>query len=203
MKQITKIVEELAKAESEQLVITGELEKITGEMAALEEKKSGKTPASHFERASLESSLLDLEDSKRDLKRKLRLANARLADLREELGQAEAQAAVEDYPEVAAKIMPITRRAIAALRELSACRVETLQIQNELQKLSSKASAAGLDVPGTDARLDLPTNEVKDFLLAAIAKLQGQNVTFSSNKRVFPDLEETFNAINSEVRNGQ
>lgn len=202
MKQITKIVEELAKAESEQLVITGEIEKITAEMAALEEKKSGKVAASHFERASLESSLLDLEDAQRDLKRKLRLANARLADLREELGQAEAQSAVESYPEVAAKIMPITRRAIAALRELSACRVETLALQGEMQKLSTKAAAAGLDVPGTEARLDIPTNEIASFLMAAVAKLQGQNVTFSSNKRVFPDLEETFNAINSEVRNG-
>lgn len=203
MKQIQKITEELAKAEAEQLVITGEMEKITGEMAALEEKKSGKTPASHFERASLESSLLDLEDTQRDLKRKLRLANARLADLREELSQAEAQAAVELYPEVTAKIMPITRRAIVALRELSACRVETLALQGELQKLSTKAAAAGLDVPGTEAKLDLPTNEVKDFLLAAVAKLQRQNQTFSSNKKRFPDLEETFNVINSEVRNGQ
>ena len=202
MKQITKINEELAKAEAEQAVITGELEKITAEMAALEEKKSGKTPASHFERASLESSLLDLEDAQRDLKRKLRLANARLADLREELSQAEAQAAVESYSEVASKIMPITRRAIAALRELSACRVETLALQGELQKLGVKAAAAGLDVPGTEAKLDLPTNEVKDFLLAAVAKLQGQNVTFSSNKKLFPDLETIFTEINGEIRNG-
>ena len=202
MKNIAKITEELLKAEAEQTAITGELEKITAEMAALEEKKSGKTPASHFERASLESSLLDLEDAQKDLRRKLRLANARLADLREELGQAEAQSAVESYPEVAAKIMPITRRAIAALRELSACRVETLALQGELQKLSTKAAAAGLDVPGTEAKLDLPTNEVKDFLLAAAAKLQGQNVTFSSNKKLFPDLETIFTEINGEIRNG-
>jgi len=202
MKQITKIVEELSKAEAEQTMITGEIEKITSEMAALEEKKSGKTPASHFERASLESNLLDLEDAQRDLRRKLRLANAKLADLREELSQAEAAQAVESYPEVAAQIMPVTRRAIAALRELSACRVETLQIQNDLQKLSAKAGKAGLNVPGTDAKLDLPTNEVKTFLLAAVAKLQSQNQTFSSNKKLFADLETVFTEINNEVNNG-
>ena len=175
----------LDDVEARQNEINAEREALGVERSGLLDEL-GKAAARKGSTAKIHQRLLEIHQKDTELQLAKAVIDAQFGDAITEAQQAEGQAALEDYKQLAGETNEAAMQIVRALEALSAARAEYIGKDRELNKLYAKISRAGLSTAdvGLESMLAPNIEEIGKFLQRTASNIAMQSRSMFSG-RVF------------------